>query len=224
MIGPRNTCLDAWNRYHLVITCGLIIAACGLSGCATPVKHPPILYQPSDTRCLAIMDCIAYGQWETVTQTRRVEFTPTGCAVGRGGDPASVIEGVCWNGQLIFSGLEPGKYFLKLIESQPTEDTGIFLYRYVFREGISEDLVFTVEGGEPLYVGTIRVVEGHDLSPQSQPHTWTFNQLMGIDTVSISTDAQAEMVAWNRFMEAFGETGWGSLVRAKGISGPTESK
>jgi hypothetical protein len=161
---------------------------------------------------VAMTGCSMVKRLKDVLHTHTVSIWPTHCALGKVGEPAVVIPGECWNGQLIFAGLEPGEYYLKLVEGEPQEETGIPLYRYVIREGILDELVFKLSTGEVLYLGSIRITEGHDHGTQSQPHTWTFNQQKGTDTLRYSNNLAIEETAWGIFLGTYGDSMWGPLI------------
>lgn len=194
-----------------------LLIAVQLVGCASAPPappEPPLLWDALDGKGLALLECSMVSQWKGELQTNTVTISPSHCALGKVGEPAVVIPGDCWDGQLIFSGLEPGEYFLKLVEGIPRETTGVPLYRYVFREGVQDDLVFTLAAGDVLYLGSIRINEGHKPANQSQPHTWTFNKAQGTDHFRFSWNRPAEEYAWSIFLETYGDSPWGPLIRA----------
>ena len=191
--------------------CGVLLVA-QLLGCATAPPQPPDLNGNPDLDGLVLLDCSMVKRWQDILQTHTVSIWPTHCALGKVGDPSVVIPGDCWNGQLIFAGLEPGEYYLKLVEGEPEKETGVPLYRYVIREGISENLILTLAAGEVVYLGSIRITEGHDHGTQSQPHTWTFNQQKGTDTLRNYQNPEIEEMAWSLFLETYGDSRWGRLI------------
>jgi len=195
--------------------CGLFLMVL-LVGCATAPPKPPTLSGNPDLNGLVLLDCSMIKEWEDVLHVHTVSIWPTHCALGKVGEPAMVIPGDCWGGQLIFAGLEPGEYYLKLVEGVPQESTGVPLYRYVFREGVLGELVFTLAAGEVLYLGSIWITEGHETGSQSQPHTWTFNQQEGTDTLGFSRNPETEEMAWTIFLETYGDSPWGPLISELG--------
>ncbi len=75
-----------------------------------------------------------------------------------------------------------------------------------------KELVFTLAAGEVLYLGSIWITEGHETGSQSQPHTWTFNQQKGTDTLRFSRNLETEEMAWTIFLETYGDSPWGKLI------------
>ena len=183
-----------------------------LVGCATSPPEPPLLSGNPELNGLVLLDCSMSKKWQDLLHDHAVSIWPTHCALGKVGEPAVVIPGDCWSGQLIFTGLEPGEYYLKLVEGVPLENTGVPLYRYVIREGILRELVFTLAAGEVLYLGAIWITEGHETKSQNQPHTWTFNQQKGTDTLEFSRILENEEMAWTIFLETYGDSPWGQLI------------
>ena len=94
--------------------CGLFLVV-HLFGCATAPPKPPLLFGTPDLNGLVLLECSMIKQWKDILHTHTVSIWPTHCALGKVGEPAVVIPGECWNGQLIFAGLEPGEYYLKLV-------------------------------------------------------------------------------------------------------------
>jgi acyl CoA:acetate/3-ketoacid CoA transferase len=139
--------------------------------------------------------------------TTKGTIYPTRCALGRVGEPKFVTYTDVIEGLFVFSGLEPGLYFVRMIEGQER------FIRYVFPEGIVEEMTFSVAAGKPIYIGVVGITERHDVRADRSPHTWTFNQKDYIDTVEFRPEPAAEARAWAWFVERYGETRWGRMVK-----------
>ena len=74
--------------------------------------------------------------------------------------------------------------------------TSLTFTRYVFPEGIVEEMTFTVAAGKPIYVGVVAITERHGVAVDRPAHTWTFNQKDYKDTVEFRPEPAAE--AWER--------------------------
>ncbi|UCE61772.1 MAG: hypothetical protein JSU63_08480, partial [Phycisphaerales bacterium] len=59
----------------------------------------------------------------------------------------------------------------------------------------------------------VRSKKDHDRGTPGQPHTWTFDQPGGADSVAYSWSPAAGEAAWVRFPGVVGELPWGLTIR-----------
>lgn len=180
--------------------------AVGMGACAAP---PMLTGTPDATGLMIVQAEIIKPKHFLVPAD--ISVPPSRCAVARIDSTGGIRFAEAHKGLFVFSGLEPGPWYVKMIAGRETAATADHV-RYVLAPDVVAGLTVSVEAGRAAYVGVIRVEETHALSSEGPTHTWTFSQPDLEDRLSLRRSAEAEAEAWRRFLETYGETAWAGIV------------